>query len=172
MSQEHRLNKAFSGVGHLDWGGMSVKPEQTSQYKWDKRFIQLAHLVKGWSKDKRKVGAVLVADRKVIGMGYNGFPRTVIDMPERYLNKALKRLLMVHAEQNAIFDVSDKAAMIGATLYATRFPCHACMAALAQNGIVRVASPSPEVDHPVWGESHKASVLIAHEGNIELVEMN
>ncbi|QDH84253.1 putative dCMP deaminase [Achromobacter phage vB_AxyS_19-32_Axy14] len=172
MSEARILNKTFSGVGHLDWGVMSVKPEQTSQYKWDKRFIQLAHLVKGWSKDERKVGAVLVADRKVIGMGYNGFPRTVIDMPERYQNKELKRLLMVHAEQNAIFDVSDKAAMIGATLYATRFPCHACMAALAQNGIIRVASPSPEVDHPIWGESHKASVFIAHESSIELTEMN
>lgn len=172
MKDEHRLNKTFVGVGHLDWGNVSIKPEQTSQFKWDKRFIQLAHLVKGWSKDERKVGAVLVADRKVIGMGYNGFPRSVIDMPERYQNKELKRLLMVHAEQNAIFDVSDKAAMIGATLYATRFPCHVCMAALSQNGIIRVASPSPEVDHPTWGESHKASVFIAHESGIELVEMS
>lgn len=167
MSQSTHVAK-----GVLDWGAMSPVPQQTAQFKWDKRFIQMAHLVKGWSKDERKVGAVIVQDRKVIGMGYNGFPSKVIDLKERYDSKELKRGLAIHAELNAIFDVDMKLLLEDATLYATRFPCNECMKALSQVGIARIVSPGPEVDHPVWGESHKFSLLIAHESGIELVEMS
>ncbi|AJD82868.1 deoxycytidinylate deaminase [Achromobacter phage 83-24] len=159
-------------IGALDWGSMNIKPEQTSQYKWDKRFIQMAHLVKGWSKDERKVGAVIVQDRKIIGMGYNGFPSKVLDQPDRYASKDVKRGLIIHAELNAIFDVETKMLLEDATLYATRFPCNECMKALSQVRIGRIVSPPPEVDHPVWGESHKFSLLMMHESGITFTEMS
>lgn len=159
-------------MSKIDWGTVTVKPEQTSQFKWDKRFIQMAHLVKGWSKDDRPVGAVIVQDRRIIGMGYNGFPEKVIDLPERYASKELKRGLIVHAELNAILHVDSKLLLEDATLYATRFPCNECMKTISQVGIARVVSPGPEVDHPVWGESHRFSMLLAHESGIELVEMS
>ena len=52
---------------------------------WNKRFLDLAGHVAGWSKDpSTKVGAVIVNDDKqVLGLGYNGFPRGVHDCEER-----------------------------------------------------------------------------------------
>ena len=45
--------------------------------RWADKFIGLAQHVATWSKDpSTQVGAVLVDRRmRVIGMGYNGFPR-------------------------------------------------------------------------------------------------
>jgi dCMP deaminase len=45
--------------------------------KWDIRFIELAKHVSTWSKDpSTKVGAIIATeDRRVLSMGYNGFPR-------------------------------------------------------------------------------------------------
>jgi dCMP deaminase len=49
--------------------------------KWDKRFMELAKQVSTWSKDKSTgVGAVIVNDKKkVLSLGFNGFPRGVDD---------------------------------------------------------------------------------------------
>ena len=43
---------------------------------WKERFIELAKHVAGWSKDKSTgVGAIIVDDdKRVVSMGYNGFP--------------------------------------------------------------------------------------------------
>ena len=47
--------------------------------KWGQRFLDLAEHVGEWSHDPRtQVGAVIVDDHKrVVSMGYNGFPRGV-----------------------------------------------------------------------------------------------
>lgn len=88
------------------------------QSKWDLRFLDLAELIAGWSKDpSTKVGAVLVDPRTslVVGLGYNGFPRGVEDTQERYDNRDLKYKLVVHAEVNAVLMAGEKAK--GSTLY-------------------------------------------------------
>lgn len=60
--------------------------------KWDGRFLDLAVLVGEWSKDpSTKVGAVLVRpDRTIAAVGFNGFPRGVLDHPERYEDRPTK----------------------------------------------------------------------------------
>ena len=52
---------------------------------WDDRFLSLAALVAGWSKDpSTQVGCVIVdPDRRVRGMGYNGFPAGIADTEAR-----------------------------------------------------------------------------------------
>ena len=74
--------------------------------KWDLRFLKLAHHVGQWSKDpSTKVGAVIVdAQRRVLGIGYNGFPRGVDDSPGRYHDRPTKLDMVVHAETNAIMN--------------------------------------------------------------------
>jgi dCMP deaminase len=56
--------------------------------KWDRRFLNLAAHISTWSKDpSTKVGAVLVNElQQVVGMGYNGFARGVVDTDERLNN--------------------------------------------------------------------------------------
>lgn len=129
--------------------------------------MQVAYCVRGWSKDSRRVGAVLVnADRRIISTGCNGFPSGIEDSPERLQNKELKNKLMIHAEVNAVFNSVAKPE--GSTLYSTRFPCHSCAAALVQNKIIRVVAPEAEPDHPTWGESHLLALRIFKEAGIEI----
>jgi dCMP deaminase len=58
---------------------------------WDERFLEVARLAAGWSKDPRaQVGAVLVdVQKRIASVGYNGFPSGVEDSPDRLNNKAL-----------------------------------------------------------------------------------
>ena len=70
---------------------------------WDIRFMRMAHEVASWSKDpSTKVGCVLVKDRKIISMGYNGFPRLIEDDLNRLIDREVKYEMTVHAEQNAV----------------------------------------------------------------------
>lgn len=131
--------------------------------------MQVAYCVRGWSKDTKSVGAVLVDNqRRIISTGYNGFPGPIADSPQRLESKDVKNKLMIHAELNSVLNSVAKPA--GSTLYVTRFPCHLCALVIAQVGIVRVVSPGPEFTHETWGASHQLSWEILHEANIELTE--
>jgi dCMP deaminase len=114
-----------------------------TQDKWDRRFLDMARLVSTWSKDpSTKVGAV-VTDRlrRVVGTGFNGFPRGVEDSEERYDDRDTKLKMVVHAELNALLQAGERAR--GGTIYV--FPtftgppnmCTGCAKAAIQAGIVR-----------------------------------
>lgn len=109
--------------------------------KWDHRFMALAEHIAQWSKDpSTKVGAVIVdKHRRVIGMGYNGFPRGVGDEPSRYADRPTKYKFVVHAEANAILNASVP--VEDSTLYVTLAPCHECMKLIIQQGIKAIVSP-------------------------------
>ena len=81
---------------------------------WDKRFLDLAEHVAGWSKDpSTQVGCVIVNDKRVVvGLGYNGFPRGVEDTPERLNDRPTKYLMVQHAEVNAILNGSGATALL------------------------------------------------------------
>lgn len=102
-----------------------------------KEFIALAEHIAQWSKDpSTKVGAVVVDDKKrVIGLGYNGFPRGIKD-DGRLFNRELKYELIVHAEVNAI--LNSVVLPEGGTLYSTFFPCPRCASVIVQAGITSV----------------------------------
>lgn len=112
--------------------------------KWHKRFAALAEHVASWSKDpSTKVGCVLVDEkRRVVGMGYNGFPRGVADGPERYADRSIKYPMVVHAEANAILNaVGDTQ---GTFAYVTHLPCADCMGLLIQAGIRSIITHRPD----------------------------
>lgn len=110
---------------------------------WDDRFLRLADEVAGWSKDpSTRVGCVLVdAKRRVIGLGFNGFPRGVCDCDERLHDRPTKYLMVQHAEANAILNAV--ASTEGATAYVTHHPCSNCAGMLIQAGVVRVVTRQP-----------------------------
>ena len=112
--------------------------------KWDRRFIDLALHISGWSKDpSTKVGCVVVGeDREIRSTGFNGFPRGIDDSMERLEDRELKYPLICHAEENAIMH----AARIGISLkdctaYVTWPPCTRCARSLIQAGVVEVVYP-------------------------------
>jgi dCMP deaminase len=103
----------------------------------DEYFMEMAKLISKRSTClRRKVGALLVKDKRVLATGYNGAPKglphcsEVGCMREKLNIPAGERQELcrgLHAEQNciiqaAVFGVSTK----GATLYTTHFPCSIC----------------------------------------------
>jgi dCMP deaminase len=135
--------------------------------KWDNRFLELADRIGAWSKDpSTRVGAVIVRpDRTLVSVGYNGFPRGVVDTDERYKNREVKYQLVVHAEINAI--ITAKEPLDGYTLYVSPLhPCPQCAAAIIQTGIKRVVSR--ESGRGDWKERLKLSQAMFNEAGVKL----
>ena len=92
------------------------------------------------SKDPNtQVGACIVSpDKKIIGVGYNGFPTGCSDdeLPWQREGEWLetKYPYVCHAELNAILN-SPISSLKGATLYVALFPCNECAKAIIQSGI-------------------------------------
>ena len=113
---------------------------------WDQYFLNLAKTAASKSKDpSTKVGAVIVAkNNTVVSMGYNGLPRQLQDLPERYENRELKYRLVIHAELNAL--IHARRTLNGCTLYTYPLPCcEVCSIHLIQAGIVRFVSPAGDI---------------------------
>lgn len=120
--------------------------------KWDTRMMELAHVIAGWAscyQENRKIGAVIVKDKRIMTTGYNGAPAGVKTCMER--GKCLRQELgiasgtrhemcyAVHAEQNAIIQAAKLGIAIeGATLYCTHQPCVMCAKMIVNAGIRRV----------------------------------
>jgi dCMP deaminase len=136
--------------------------------KWDDRFMGLAKMVSTWSKDKGTgVGAVIVDDdKKVVSLGYNGFPRSINDDVVKRHESPEKHHWTIHAERSAILeaDISLK----GTTLYCTFFTCSVCAQEITQKGIKRVVAPRPDFDHHRYGEGQKIAMEMYQEAGVEV----
>ena len=116
--------------------------------KWSERFMHLAEHVATWSKDpSTQVGCVIVdKQNRVVSLGFNGFPRGIKDLDNRYEDKETKYLFVAHAERNAL----DNAPLSveGCTLYSPLLPCNECAKSIIQKGITKVVSYEPTEDRP------------------------
>lgn len=150
LGGEVRVDPALSIIGI---GG----PPAPTATDWDRRFLDLAHHVAAWSKDpSTQVGAVIVdVKRRVLAVGYNGFPRGVEDDRAVLGDRDRKLNLMVHAEMNAILNSGAFSRLEGSTLYSTLYPCNECAKAIVQAGVYRVVTYRP--DTPRWKESHQVA---------------
>lgn len=112
--------------------------------KWTQRFLDLAEHVGEWSQDPRtKVGCVIVDEKKrVVSIGYNGFPRGVSDAPARYADRDMKLLFVAHAERNALDNAPNS--VEGCTMYVPLLPCNECAKSIIQKGITKVVSYTPD----------------------------
>ena len=118
-------------------GQASPLPIPKERPGWDEYFLSLAELAATRSTClRRQVGALLVADRRVLSTGYNGPPRglphcreigclrTVLKVPSGQRHEICRAL---HAEQNAILQAAQHGVPIRqATLYCTHQPCAIC----------------------------------------------
>lgn len=117
--------------------------KRTDYLSWDEYFMGVAVLSSLRSKDPNtQVGACIVnQDRKIVGVGYNGFPIGCDDdtLPwDREGNwLETKYPYVCHAELNAILN-SNGGNLKGCTIYVALFPCNECAKAIIQSGIKRV----------------------------------
>ena len=124
---------------------------------WDDYFMEIAHLVaKRSSCLRRKVGALLVLDKRILSTGYNGAPaglahcnevgciREQLKIPSGERHELCRGL---HAEQNAIIQAAVHGVAIkGAELYCTHYPCAVCAKMLVNAGIksLKLAANYPD----------------------------
>ena len=120
--------------------------------KWDERFMQMAGVIAGWAscyKQNRKIGCVIVKNKRIMTTGYNGAPAGVKTCVER--GCCLREKLGIasgtkheicyatHAEQNAIIQAARLGVSIdGATLYCTHQPCTICSKMIINAGIKKI----------------------------------
>jgi|SRR6478609_1572785 len=144
-----------------------------SNYSWDEYFLDIAKTVSKKSKDpSTKVGAVIVRpDKTVASTGFNGFPRNIIDLEERYNDREMKLKIIQHAEVNA--SIFAKESIEGYTLYTWPFmPCDRCMLQMIQHGIKRIVFPTPTPEQAVrWAPAFEISKRYAAEAWVDLTEI-
>lgn len=116
---------------------------------WDEYFMEITEVVAKRSTClRRKVGAILVRDKRVLASGYNGAPqglahceelgclREKLNVPHGERHELCRG---IHAEQNAIIQAAVHGTKIqGATLYCTTYPCSLCAKMLINAGIKKI----------------------------------
>ena len=112
----------------------------------DEYFMEMAQLVSSRSTClRRKVGAVIVKDKRVLSTGYNGSPkgtkhceelgciRVKMNVPSGTRHELCRG---VHAEQNAVTQAAYFGVSVdGASIYTTTYPCSMCAKILINAGI-------------------------------------
>lgn len=120
--------------------------------KWDTRFMEMTDTIAQWAscfKQDRKMGAVIVRDKRILTTGYNGAPQGITPCIER--GECMRQKMgiasgtraelcyAVHAEQNALIQAARLGVSVfGATLYVTYSPCVICAKLIINAGISRV----------------------------------
>ena len=113
-----------------------------NQEKMDRYFMRVAQLTAELSHAiRKKVGAVLVKDNRIISIGYNGQPKGFDNCCEEKMpdGSLVTKPTVVHAEANALFWCAKTEIITeNSTMYLTLSPCVTCALALIQSGIKRV----------------------------------
>lgn len=124
-------------------------PNHTKDPSFDSYFMGIAYAVSTRADcERRKVGAVVVKDRRIRATGYNGAPagdpgcescprRTSDVDPGSSYDTGPGQCVAVHAEANALL-YCNREDLVGATLYLTTDPCDGCLKLIKASGISRV----------------------------------
>jgi dCMP deaminase len=126
---------------------------------WDEYFIGITKLTSERSNCiKRKVGCIIVKNKRILSLGYNGTPVNTKNCYEGGCHRCsnientsatnLDLCMCLHAEENAILFVS-KEDLKNSTMYVTLIPCISCVKKILQCGISRVVYINnylPEID--------------------------
>ena len=112
--------------------------DREKQRKFDRAYMRMAAV---WAElshcNRKKVGALIVKDRKIISDGYNGTPSGFENICEDENNQT--KWYVLHAEANATLKIAASTQSCeGATLYVTMSPCRECSKLIHQAGIRRV----------------------------------
>lgn len=127
---------------------------------WDPYFLKITQDVSTRAEcTRRKVGALLVKDHRIVSSGYNGAkagspsclegacPRGLQTYDEVPLGSSYDTgagaCIAIHAEANALL-YADRARTEGAVLYVNEKPCDGCQRLIDNSGVARVVYGSYE----------------------------
>jgi dCMP deaminase len=125
------------------------RKKKDARPNWDQYFLGIAELVAKRSTClRRKVGALVVRDRRILATGYNGTPsgirhcsevgclREKLKIPSGERHELCRGL---HAEQNVLLQASlHGVSLKDSVLYATHQPCIICAKMIINAGIKEV----------------------------------
>jgi dCMP deaminase len=134
-----------------------MKKSHDSRPGWDEYFLEIATLVAQRSTClRRKVGALVVKDRRILATGYNGTPsgikhcsqvgclRDKLKIPSGERHELCRGL---HAEQNVLLQASlHGVSLRDGVLYVTNQPCIICTKMIINAGISEVVMSGPYPD--------------------------
>jgi len=144
---------------------------------WDTYFMDIAYMAATRSQcPRRRVGAVLVQGKKLLGSAYNGAPMGVPDCSEagcmiveeaewvkrpdgtEEAAKKQRCVRTIHAEQNLLL-FTDRRDREGSTVYVTDQPCWTCANMLANSGVTEIV-----YHRPYPKDSDKVNALMEQKG--------
>ena len=125
-----------------------IKSTLSTRLEWDEYFMSIAVIASCRSPCVRlKVGTVIVKDKHIISMGYNGFiagaPHTsvVLDGHEQ---------ATIHSEINAITDCAKRGVCLeNSTVYVTHYPCINCFRSIAASNIKEIVYLNDYKNDPI-----------------------
>lgn len=131
---------------------MNITEEERLRPNWDRYFMLLADIASQRSNCmKRRVGCVLVNNKRIIATGYNGTPRNVRncneggclrcnDVGKSKCGSNLDLCLCLHAEENALLEAGRKLVEKEgeSILYCNTCPCLGCAKKIVQVGVKEV----------------------------------
>ena len=140
---------------------------------WDTYFMRITKLVATRSSClRRRVGAVLVKDKRILATGYNGAPagmahceeagclRDQLHIPSGERHELCRGL---HAEQNAIIQAARQGTEIkDSTLYCTTAPCSLGAKMLINAGVTRIVYEGSYPDERAMAFFAEAGVKVEH----------
>jgi dCMP deaminase len=124
---------------------------------WDEYFSRITREVSLRATClRRRVGAILVLDKRILATGYNGAPRGVRHCgeigcmrEEQNIPSGTRHELCrgLHAEMNVLIQAANHGIRVqDATLYSTIFPCSLCAKMLINGGIRRIVAQGDYAD--------------------------
>jgi dCMP deaminase len=132
-------------------------------------FVGVARELALLSKDpSTRVGAVIVGPgNEIRASGWNGFPRGVRDLPERYDDRPTKYKFIAHAEANAIANAARAGTPTdGCSLVVTALhPCNECTKMIIGAGIRRIYAPMPDMEGR-WASEFEVAARMLQEAGI------
>lgn len=142
---------------------------------WDDYFMEITGVVAGRSTClRRRVGAIIVRDNRILTTGYNGAPaglphcldigcmRQREGIPSGQRHELCRGL---HAEQNALLQAAVHGISIaGGTFYVTHQPCVLCAKMMANSRITRVVYRGDYPDPLALDMLRDAGITLHHFG--------
>lgn len=136
-----------------------------SRPSWTDTFLDIAEIISKRSTcSRRKVGAVLVQENRIVATGYNGAPSGKAHCIDggcprgKFSHDEVPKdadynqfpCVAVHAEANALLRAGHEGTK-GGTLFVTHPPCQQCQNLIEAAEIIRVVYHNPNVGHTsIW----------------------
>ncbi len=152
-----------------------AEEQSQSRPTWEQSFMFSAYSAAARSSCKYlKTGAVIVKDKRIIAMGYNGAPPGIKNCLEVGCRKDQKKIKWeerhtgncrgAHAEINAMSQIARKD-LKSTTMFTIFYPCSACAKSIVGNGISEV------VFSKIYKEPDSLTKELFSEAGIKLRQM-